>query len=119
MACTDPEGELVTSIVAGRDCVFAYHEGGCCFCALERACSAGLTSFRKPMSCALYPLREKAFANGTVGLNYHRWEVCRPAVAKGRALGLPLYRFLAGPLRRRFGDEWYGQLLEAARMLGL
>ena len=119
VACTDPEGELVTSIVAGRDCVFAYHEGGCCYCALERACSAGLTSFRKPMSCALYPLREKTFANGTVGLNYHRWEVCRPAVAKGRAIGLPLYRFLAGPLRRRFGDEWYGQLLEAARMLGL
>ena len=114
VACTDAEGELVTSIVAGRDCVFTFHEGGCCYCALERACRAGRTAFAKPISCALYPIREKTFSNGTVGLNYHRWEVCRPAVAKGRSLGLPLYRFLEGPLVRRFGREWYAGLVAVA-----
>ena len=77
VACTDPEGELVTSIVGGRDCVFTCHEDGCCLCALERACRAGLTDFCKPVSCALYPLREKTFAGGLVGLNYNRWEICR------------------------------------------
>lgn len=114
VACTDPEGELVTSIVGGRDCVFTCHEDGCCLCALERACRAGLTDFCKPVSCALYPLREKTFAGGLVGLNYNRWEICRPAVVKGRELRLPLYRFLEGPLKRRFGEQWYAELVATA-----
>lgn len=114
VACTDPEGELVTSIVGGRDCVFTCHEQGCCFCALERAYRNGSSKFCKPISCALYPLREKTFAGGLVGLNYNRWDICRPAVEKGRRLGLPLYRFLEGPLKRRFGDEWYAELTAVA-----
>lgn len=114
VATTDPEGELVTSIVGGRDCVFTLHEDGCCLCALERACREGRTRFMKPMSCALYPLREKAFAGGLTGLNYNRWDICRPAVEKGRRLGLPLYRFLEGPLTRRFGTQWYAELLSVA-----
>ena len=114
VACTDPEGELVTTIVGGRDCVFTCHEGGCCLCTLEKAYRNGRTRFCKPISCALYPIREKVFADGTVGLNYHRWAVCKPAVAKGRELKLPLYRFLREPLVRRFGSEWYAELLAVA-----
>ena len=114
VATTDPEGELVTSIVGGRDCVFTLHEGGCCLCALERACREGRTRFMKPVSCALYPLREKAFAGGLTGLNYNRWDICRPAVERGRQMGLPLYRFLEGPLTRRFGAQWYAELLSVA-----
>ena len=37
VAYTDQEGDLVTSIVGGKDCVFTLHEGGCCWCALEKA----------------------------------------------------------------------------------
>lgn len=33
-----------------------------------------------------------------------------PAVVKGRELRLPLYRFLEGPLKRRFGEQWYAEL---------
>lgn len=122
VAYTDEEGDLVTSIVGGKDCVFTCHEGGCCFCALEKAYRAGRIRFCKPISCALYPIREMAMSNGTVGLNYHRWDVCRAAVAKGRELDMPVYKFLKEPLTRRFGAEWYAMVEDAAgelRRMGL
>lgn len=114
VAYTDCDGELVTSIVNGKDCVFTCYENGCCLCALERAYRSGKTKFIKPISCALYPIREKRFANGTVALNYHRWNVCEEAVKKGKELKLPVYRFLEAPLIRRFGKDWYNTLCEVA-----
>lgn len=117
VAYNDRDGDLVTSIVNGKDCVFTCYENGCCLCALERAYRGGKTKFIKPIYCALYPIREKRFAGGLVGLNYNRWDVCRPAVEKGRELGLPVYKFLEGPLVRRFGKEWYQELCEIAETL--
>ena len=130
VAYTDQEGDLVTSIVGGRDCAFTYYDDisdaqtgqpihGCCLCALEKAYRAGHSSFCKPISCALYPIREKRFSDGTVALNYHRWDVCRCAREKGRELRLPVYRFLKEPLTRRFGQEWYDELCAVAHELGL
>ena len=115
VAYTDRDGDLVTSIVGGKDCVFTCYEDGCCLCALERAFRSGKTRFVKPISCALYPIREKALPGGLTALNYNRWDVCRDAVRKGRELQLPVYRFLEGPLTRRFGREWYDELCQVAR----
>ncbi|MDD6540827.1 MAG: DUF3109 family protein [Prevotella sp.] len=117
VAYTDRDGELVTSIVQGKDCVFTCYDKGCCLCALEKACREGRSAFVKPISCALYPLREKTFPDGTVGLNYHRWSICKDALSKGRELDLPLYKFLKEPLVRRFGSEWYDELLALATQL--
>ena len=64
VAYTDEEGDLVTSIVNGKDCVFTCYEKDCCLCALERSFRAGKTAFVKPLSCALYPIRVKQFDNG-------------------------------------------------------
>lgn len=114
VAYTDQEGDLVTSIVGGKDCVFTFHENGCCFCALEKAYRAGKADFCKPISCALYPIREVRLKNGLIGLNYHRWDVCKDAVKKGKELDLPVYKFLKEPLTRRFGAAWYEALEEAA-----
>ena len=110
VAYVDVEGDLVTSIVNGQDCVFTCYEDGCCLCAAERAYREQLTDWCKPISCALYPIREKRLSNGYVGLNYHRWSVCDPARRKGQELRLPLYRFLKAPLTRRFGEAWYKKL---------
>jgi hypothetical protein len=128
VAYSDAEGDLVTSIVGGKDCVFTCYEDlvdtgdghvipHCCLCATERAYRNGHTGWSKPISCALYPLREKRFSGGIVGLNYHRWDICRPAVEKGRRLDLPLYRFLKEPLIRRFGEAWYAELCDVAEQL--
>lgn len=118
VAYNDQDGDLVTSIVHGKDCVFTcYDKKGCCFCATEKAFREGRTSWCKPISCYLYPIREKQLGGGLVGLNYHRWNVCADAVRHGRELGLPVYRFLRDPLIRRFGEEWYAELEEVADCL--
>ena len=118
VAYTDEEGDLVTSIVNGKDCVFTcYSPDGCCYCAAEKAYRAGKTSWCKPISCYLYPIREKRFANGISALNYHRWSVCSAAVKKGRELKLPIYKFLKDPLIRRFGEDWYKELEEMVEQL--
>ena len=117
VAYTDKEGDLVTSIVRGKDCVFTCYDGDSCLCALEKAYRQGKTRFCKPVSCSLYPIREKNFGNGVIGLNYNRWDICRDAVKKGQALGLPLYQFLKEPLIRRFDEDWYQELLDTVREL--
>lgn len=110
VAYNDPEGDLVTSIVGGKDCVFTCYDGSNCLCALERAFRQGRTHFCKPISCSLYPIRAKRFGDGSVGLNYHRWAICRDAVRKGEELDIPVYKFLREPLIRCFGEAWYKEL---------
>lgn len=128
VAYADKDGELVTSIVRGKDCVFTCYDGDNCLCALEKVARAKAAAdnsefsilnsqFVKPISCSLYPIREKNFGNGLIGLNYNRWDVCRDAVAKGRQLQLPVYKFLKEPLIRRFGQAWYDELCEVAELL--
>ena len=128
VAYTDEEGDLVTSIVNGKDCVFTYYDDiedcntrqpikGCCLCALEKAYRNGRSAFCKPISCALYPIRVKRFKDGTVALNYHRWTVCKDAIKKGHELNMPVYRFLEGPLVRRFGQAWYDELCDVAKFI--
>lgn len=118
IATIDREGDLVTSIVEGRDCVFTcYDERGGCLCAIERTRNQGLHSTDKPISCSLYPIRVKTFQIGgetLYGLNYHRWHVCADAVDKGQRLSMPVYKFLRRPLISRFGREWYDELEEVA-----
>ena len=117
IAYTDRDGDLVTSIVHGKDCVFTFYDKECCLCALERSYRAKKTNFVKPISCALYPIRLKVFNNNLIGLNYHRWDICKDAVIKGKELNLPIYKFLKGPLVRRFGEEWYAELEAVAEQL--
>ena len=113
VAYVDEEGDLVTSIIDGRNCVYTcYAEGGKCLCAIDRAYREGRCSWRKPISCYLYPLRLTEYPTFTA-VNYHRWKICRSAESNGRKLGIRLYQFMREPLIERFGQEWYDELVEA------
>ena len=106
----DEEGDLVTSIVDGKNCVFTcYASDGMCQCAIEKAYREGRIDFYKPESCHLYPLRLIEYPTFTA-VNYHRWKICRCAEILGRKNGVRLYQFLREPLVRRFGQEWYDEL---------
>ena len=106
----DQDGEPVTSIVNGAECVFTYtDELGVCKCAIEKAFREGKTNFYKPISCHLYPVRLQKYDEFTA-VNYHRWSVCSCARKLGGKLGVPVYQFLKEPLIRRFGSEWFEQL---------
>ena len=113
----DYDGELVTSLVEGRECVFAYYdENNVCKCAIDTAYREGRISVQKPISCHLYPIRLTEY-NDFTAVNYHRWSVCMPAVKKGKREGVPLFGFLKEPLIRKFGEEWYDEVCEAAEMI--
>lgn len=116
MCYRDKDGELVTQIVNGKDCVFArVDHNGWCYCLIEKAFRAGKTTFMKPVSCHLYPIRVKEFEgrNGQepmTALEYHRWDICHCARQLGKKEHLPIYKFLKDPLIRRFGQAWYDEL---------
>jgi hypothetical protein len=90
-------------------CIFSYIENGIIGCAIEKAYSLNEIEFNKPISCHLYPIRL-----GKVGdkesLNYHEWNICKPACAYGKDLNVPLFSFLKPPLIRKFGETWYNEL---------
>ena len=99
---TDQDGDLVTSIVNGKDCVFTCHD--------EKG------FFYKPISCHLYPIRVSDYGPYKA-LNYHRWDVCKAAVLLGKKENLPVYKFLKEPLIRKFGSDWYEELENVAKEL--
>lgn len=110
----DPDGDYATPMVPdGGACAYAIRdERGILKCGIEQAYLAGKTDFRKPISCHLYPIRVTSYDNGAVeALNYHQWSICKPACHHGKALGVPLYRFLKAPLVRRYGQAWYDELV--------
>lgn len=110
VAYKDGDGDMVTSIVNGKDCVFTYYdETGICKCAIEKAYKENRVDFYKPISCHLYPIRLESYKNFTA-VNYHRWSVCKAAVLLGKKEGLKIYQFLKEPLIRRFGEDWYKEL---------
>jgi len=117
----DIDGELVTSIVHNKDCVFVKYadlEGApnCALCTIDSAFRAGKFGWQKPISCALYPIRVKTIG-GAPALNYHKWDVCKPARELGKQLNLRVYQFLKEPLIRRFGKEWYDECCKVAEEL--
>ena len=109
----DEEGDLVTSIIGNRECVFSYRDKDGWKCAIETAYNAGKVDFKKPISCHLYPVRLTEYPKFTA-VNFHKWDICDWALAYGKREKVPVYKFLKEPLIRKFGEEWYAELEEAA-----
>ena len=114
----DRDGDLVTPLVPGsEECAYCLFEDGNCLCSMERQYFAGKCAFRKPISCQLYPIRVVTLWDGCVGLNLHRWDICRCAFEKGRREGIRVYEFLREPLIRAYGADFYEGLCAAAQQV--
>lgn len=107
----DVDGEYVTPLINDGECAFVYLEDGISYCAIEKAHNEGKTKFRKPISCHLYPIR-LSHVGKSLAVNYHEWHICSSALQNGNKLGIPLYKYLREPLTRKFGETWYGKLVE-------
>lgn len=109
----DEDGEFVTSLVGKHgECVFVnFDEKGIAKCALEQAFNAGVTNWKKPISCHLYPIRITAYPEFEV-LHYDRWHICHSACSLGQELKVPVYQFLKEPLIRKYGQQWFDDLQE-------
>ena len=114
----DIEGEHVTPLIEGKECAFTtFDENGIAKCGIEDAFRAGATSFRKPISCHLYPIRVHK-GKFHEALNYHKWPICRPACECGAKLKVKVYKFLKDAIIRKYGEEFYEKLEEAEKLLG-
>jgi len=114
---TDSDGDLVTPIVGNNECVFTFtDERGITKCAIERAYFDKKTPFRKPVSCHLFPIRITAYKRFEA-VNYQQLDICQSGGICGKRQGLPLWKYLAEPLIRQYGSQWYEELKYAAENL--
>jgi hypothetical protein len=110
----DEDGDYSTPTIGGKECAYAhYDQQGILKCGIEQAYYDGKISFKKPISCHLYPIRITKNKKGFEAVNYHKWSICSAACSYGTSLQVPLYKFLKEPLIRRYGEDWYQQLVLA------
>jgi hypothetical protein len=113
----DGDGDYTTTLVSpGAECAFVYFdENKIAKCAIEKAYIEGKISWHKPISCHLYPVRITSYKSYDA-VNYHKWDVCKPACECGKKLDVPVYKFLKDPLVRKYGKEWFKQLEQSAAL---
>ena len=109
----DYDGDYVTPIVRGAECVYTYQENGITKCAIEKAYFEGKTKFRKPISCHLYPIRISKYKNYD-GVNYDEQIFCKEARIKGDQEKILVYQYLKEPLVRKYGEKWYKEIQNVA-----
>jgi hypothetical protein len=108
----DPEAGYVTPAIGGKMCAYGIVENGIVKCGIEKACNDHAISFKKPLSCHLYPIRVQQH-DGYEAMNYEPRELlCKPACSLGEQLQVPVYRFLKEALIRGYGELFY-EALEA------
>jgi len=115
----DIDNDLVTPLVDNsEECAYCHFgPDGSCMCAIECCWHKGLTDFKKPISCSLYPIRLSTLSNGLTAVNLHRWDICKDAFSKGKKEGIRVYQFLKEPLSRYFGEDFYDTLCIAAEKM--
>ena len=84
----------MTNSINKKECVFVYFE----------------TSFRKPVSCHLFPIRISKFGGDI--LRYEKFSECSPAIDKGKKEDIKIVEFCKDSLVRNFGEKWYSSLME-------
>ncbi|MEW4923392.1 DUF3109 family protein [Algibacter sp. 2305UL17-15] len=111
---TTEDGEFETPLINGADCAYViFDEHKTALCAIEEAYNQGEISWKKPISCHLYPVRVRDYTEFS-GVNYHKWQICDDACELGEELGVPVYKFVKEALIRKFGEDWYAELEKVA-----
>lgn len=105
----DSDGDTVTPLISDKECAYAIVENGIFFCGIEKAYAAKKVSFQKPLSCHLFPIRTKDYTDFS-GVNFEKWETCKPAEERGNREEIPALVFLRTALIRKFGKSWYKKL---------
>ena len=107
-------GELETPLVNGSECAYLiFDKNKIAKCGIEEAYHQKLVTWKKPISCHLYPIRVKDYSEFSA-VNYHKWDICDDACTLGKELQLPVYKFVKEALIRKFGALWYAELEKIA-----
>jgi hypothetical protein len=111
---TTSDGEHETTLIDGKDCAYVtFDEKNIAMCGIEEAYNHGETSWKKPISCHLYPVRVEDYSEFSA-VNYHKWQICDDACTLGKELQVPVYKFVKQALIRKFGEDWYAELEKVA-----
>ncbi len=109
----DDEFDMVTPTIDDGLCVYGYEdEKGIIKCSFEKRFHDGLSDFRKPISCHLFPIRTAQVDDRVIANFEYRESTCKEACALGEKNQLPVFRFLREPIERFYGAEVY-QSMEA------
>jgi len=99
-------------------CVYGYRDSrGVIKCGFEQAFNDGIISWKKPISCHLFPVIASKGKHGKYErVNYEpREKLCAPACSLGKKLKVPVYEFLKEALIRKYGEEFFAVLTEVAK----
>ena len=108
-------GDFETPLIDGADCAYViFDEKKTALCGIEEAYNQGEISWKKPVSCHLYPIRIKDYSEFSA-VNYDKWEICDDACTLGKELQVPVYKFVKEALIRKFGEDWYQELEKVAQ----
>jgi Protein of unknown function (DUF3109). len=113
----DQEFGWVTPTVSSGMCAYGIKDArGIVKCGIEQAFNAGKISWKKPLSCHLYPIRiKKSKKSKTDLVNYEpREDLCKAACSLGKKLKVPVYIFLKDALIRKYGNDFYEALCATA-----
>ncbi len=107
------EEDYTTPCYENRACVFVTYENGIAKCSFEKAYLKGEISWRKPLSCHLFPIR---IDRGTQDhLRFEFISECNPALDKGSEEDIYLTDFLKEALVRAYGEPWYERFLQLCK----
>lgn len=113
----DNEFGWVTPTVSSGMCAYGIIDAkGIVKCGIEHAYNERKVSWKKPISCHLFPIRIKKSKTGKKDLvNYEpREDLCKAACTLGKKLKVPVYIFLKDALIRKYGNEFYDALCATA-----
>jgi hypothetical protein len=112
---TNEFGDFETPLINGPECAFViFDKKKTALCGIEEAYNQGEISWKKPVSCHLYPVRVRDYTEFS-GVNYEKWEICDDACTLGKELQVPIYKFVKEALIRKFGEDWYVELEKVAK----
>jgi Protein of unknown function (DUF3109) len=114
----DREFGWVTPTIGNKMCAYGCRDkSGVIKCGIEQAFNDGMLTWRKPISCHLYPVKiKKSKKENLEYVNYEPREgMCDPGCAFGRKLKVPVYQFLKESLIRKYGEDFYKALDQVAR----
>ncbi|MCE5346913.1 MAG: DUF3109 family protein [Bacteroidales bacterium] len=112
----DFENENVTTLIGNEECAYTILKDDVLMCGIEQAWYDGKISFRKPVSCHLFPARIKYYSDFKA-VNYEELSICSHARRNGEEEGVYVYEFLKEPLVRALGEDLYKDLCVAAQEL--
>ena len=113
---TDFENDNVTPLIENAECAYSIICNNIYMCGIEKAWSEGKISFRKPVSCHLFPIRIKNYTEFKA-VNYVELSICKSGRRNGSEKGKYVYEFLKEPLIRAIGKNMYSDLCGAAKEL--